>query len=409
MSNLMKSFIAKATAVVFIATFLLMPGATFAEAKTSIPDPILRMFDEYGKISSLKTNSVLQGEIDGGGVAVDFSVKIDSVTNTKDKAEVNFTLTASSNSADFIDSVGASSVSVAGSFRMLSTKKAYLYFKTLPEIDGMDLSMFEGRWIDLSKSLKDYVEVEGKPETFAKSVARMKSALIAHPAFIFTESGSTSAFYRYNITLNESELQGFLESANADAVSVSDISPSEAFEKVDDLTIYLTIDKKTYLPKQMGASILMDDSVDGEEVTLTMSFTSTYSAYNEKVTIKKPSKSKSFEKLMEEFFGKQFGIMDSLESARSKGMDAATKSNIMTARIQAELYYDTYGSYTGMCTGDATIKNALKAAGTSACYASGQSFGISAPLTKGYYCVDSQGYGMVTTKQAVSSKDFSCN
>lgn len=302
----MKAFLTKAAALVLMGTFLVLPGATFAEARTSIPDPILRMFDEYGKVSSLKTNSVLEGEIEGGGVAVDFSVKIDGVSNTKDKAEVNFTLTASSNSRDFIDAVGASTVTVSGSFRMLSTKKAYLYFKNLPDIDGTDLSMFEGRWIDLSKSLKEYVEVEGKPESFSKSIARMKSALIAHPAFIFTETGSTSSFYRYAITLNESELQGFLESANADAVSVSDISPSEAFEKIDDLTVYLTLDKKTYLPKQLSASLLLDDTVDGEDMTLTMNFTNTYSAYNEKVKVKKPSKAKDFEKLMEEFIKKEF-------------------------------------------------------------------------------------------------------
>jgi prepilin-type N-terminal cleavage/methylation domain-containing protein len=45
-------------------------------------------------------------------------------------------------------------------------------------------------------------------------------------------------------------------------------------------------------------------------------------------------------------------ILASLDSARAKGTDAATKSDIDNARAQAELYYDSQSpnTYAGVCT-----------------------------------------------------------
>jgi len=38
-------------------------------------------------------------------------------------------------------------------------------------------------------------------------------------------------------------------------------------------------------------------------------------------------------------------VLASLNSARTKGRDAAVKSNLATVRVQAQLYYDIYGKY----------------------------------------------------------------
>lgn len=75
-------------------------------------------------------------------------------------------------------------------------------------------------------------------------------------------------------------------------------------------------------------------------------------------------------------------VLASLNSARSKGADAAIKANLNNIRAQAELYYDsnssTYGTFTaGVCPGtantgtgavfyDANMKNALQQAGIQA-------------------------------------------
>jgi len=43
-------------------------------------------------------------------------------------------------------------------------------------------------------------------------------------------------------------------------------------------------------------------------------------------------------------------VLASLNSARSKGSDAAIKAAMSGARAQAELFYDTPQSYSGVCT-----------------------------------------------------------
>ena len=40
-------------------------------------------------------------------------------------------------------------------------------------------------------------------------------------------------------------------------------------------------------------------------------------------------------------------VLAALNTARSKGSDAAVKSNLVNLRPQAEIYYDTYSCYTG--------------------------------------------------------------
>lgn len=106
-------------------------------------------------------------------------------------------------------------------------------------------------------------------------------------------------------------------------------------------------------------------------------------------------------------------VLASLNTARGKGADAAVKSNLNNMRAQAELYYDNNnGSYTNLCTADASVVKALTAAMTAggatsvvtsgaagnattvSCYAAGQTYVIQAPLKTtgaGYWCVDNSG------------------
>lgn len=57
-------------------------------------------------------------------------------------------------------------------------------------------------------------------------------------------------------------------------------------------------------------------------------------------------------------------VLASLNSARTKGSDAAIKAAISGARAQAELFYDTAQTYAGMCAaGSGTIHAQLLNAG----------------------------------------------
>ncbi len=141
-------------------------------------------------------------------------------------------------------------------------------------------------------------------------------------------------------------------------------------------------------------------------------------------------------------------VLASLNTARTKGSDAAIKANIETVQVQAELYYDTANRYAtvavagGDCGAsisssifaDPTILQALssvKAAnGGTVLYCNigpsnnGANYAIATPLRGGgYYCADNTGvsrsantagtpYTGTTgggTPALTDSSDYTCN
>ena len=118
-------------------------------------------------------------------------------------------------------------------------------------------------------------------------------------------------------------------------------------------------------------------------------------------------------------------VLASLNSARSKGADAAIKSGLANARAQAELYYDANGnSYASVCTAsvgttagiftmvrgatDASLGSAAtitgnttaQAASTAVCHDSDGAWAASVPLktaNTSYWCVDSTGKSASTS------------
>jgi len=106
-------------------------------------------------------------------------------------------------------------------------------------------------------------------------------------------------------------------------------------------------------------------------------------------------------------------VLASLNTARTKGSDAAVKAGMSNARAQAELYYDaqTPNAYTSVCTGtggigtiltgaaaqsadaDGTVSNdAVATATVATCNDVAGSWAAEMPLKGGqYYCVDSTG------------------
>jgi prepilin-type N-terminal cleavage/methylation domain-containing protein len=118
-------------------------------------------------------------------------------------------------------------------------------------------------------------------------------------------------------------------------------------------------------------------------------------------------------------------VLASLNTARSRGADAAIKSNLANARAEAELFYDTAGNY-GTAGSGFAVANVCNAAGTNvigdslaaataagsasvSCVvtASGAAWAASAQLksTSQFYCVDSVGYASTT---AAVNADGSC-
>jgi prepilin-type N-terminal cleavage/methylation domain-containing protein len=129
-------------------------------------------------------------------------------------------------------------------------------------------------------------------------------------------------------------------------------------------------------------------------------------------------------------------VLASLNSARSKGADAAIKGNLTGARAQAELYYDSAtSSYNGVCLTDVTGAKSIKtqidgakvAAGITSATAN-DAVGVSKTATcndiatgwaaevpmkttdTSFFCVDSTGQSIVTaTTSLTTTTDVTCN
>ncbi len=104
-------------------------------------------------------------------------------------------------------------------------------------------------------------------------------------------------------------------------------------------------------------------------------------------------------------------VLASLNTARSKGSDAAIQTDLSGIRTQAQLFSaDNGNSYTGMCE-SATVANQIAGADTAnggeaedvVCNVNaedGSTYAVSSPLVSipgTFYCVDSTGVGTTTT------------
>ncbi|MDB4992015.1 MAG: gspG [Parcubacteria group bacterium] len=116
-------------------------------------------------------------------------------------------------------------------------------------------------------------------------------------------------------------------------------------------------------------------------------------------------------------------VLASLNTARSKGADAAIKSNIDNARAQAELFYDSQSpqTYAGVCTALATANGlaslqtgVTNAGGTPNCVSNGTTWLFSSPLktqvagVTQYFCVDNTGKSETTATAPSSTAGSAC-
>ncbi len=111
-------------------------------------------------------------------------------------------------------------------------------------------------------------------------------------------------------------------------------------------------------------------------------------------------------------------VLASLNTARSKGADAAIKSDINNARAQAELYYDSNSNtYTTVCTAGTSNISAMITAATNAgstdvdCADTSTAWALQAQLKSSsqYYCVDSTGNSTTTAASSISAdSDLVC-
>ena len=113
-------------------------------------------------------------------------------------------------------------------------------------------------------------------------------------------------------------------------------------------------------------------------------------------------------------------VLASLNTARSKGTDAAIKANLTNTRAQAALFYDPGSTYAGVCaattanngisagvlaastaagTGAVVVNGAVQTATTANCNDAAGGYAAEVKLkanTTDYFCVDSSGAAKTT-------------
>ncbi len=113
-------------------------------------------------------------------------------------------------------------------------------------------------------------------------------------------------------------------------------------------------------------------------------------------------------------------VLASLNTARSKGNDAAVMSDLGGIRTQAQIFYgDNANSYTGVCAESTIAKQitgaeiANGAANTVVCNASATAYAVSSglitPSPAAYYCVDSVGTATTTATALVTGGATVCS
>ena len=123
-------------------------------------------------------------------------------------------------------------------------------------------------------------------------------------------------------------------------------------------------------------------------------------------------------------------VLASLNTARTKGSDAAVKSSMANSRAQAELFYDAGQTYAGVCaagantirtilagaasnsaaTGGTLSDDAAASATVATCNDSAAAWASEMPLKGGsWFCVDSTGKSQINAAVGLAAGgDYAC-
>lgn len=356
-------------------------------------------------------------------------------------------------------------VSAAGDFGDLSFKvdadalkkdtSYYFRINNMPSLFG-DLSSIKGQWVKvdsaasttasnswnqfqyvaarLPEAEKSYKENRAQAAAALRRLAEFADSvhLLIFKGAPHSEKVDGRLLYRYDLEANKEAILPFYtqvaEEANTndslrglslfDDPGMVEYLRSDEFAQVFDYfnkntSLTLWVDPQGYPAKLVFTMrVVPPDTATqlaAKQVNLTWELG--LSDINEFVDITPPSDAKPIQELVSAL---DKNISYSLDSARTKGNDAAIKSNLSTIQVQAELFYggtggNSYGSQTwrtgaaSSCTGgmykDAAAAKALAAADTAngegkgvACYANGSSYLVGAELaSSGWWCVDSMG------------------
>lgn len=322
------------------------------------------------------------------------------------------------------------------------------YFFRLNNFPSFFLSFFgyveKGKWIKLDSEedslsiLPNPEELEEDYEEYENELAKaVKMAVrIADQEKLFTfksnpsqEKVDNKTLYKYELDIEQQTFKNFykrfieeLESdpetkvfANSESKAVLRFIESKDYSKIfdfyrDNLDFTLLVDNKGFpaLFEMKIRVIPSEESYTLKDKQLILKIKTEIGNINRKLDIKTPKDYTEMKDLYDN---------SPLSGARDKGSDASIKANLSNTRAQAELVYDDYRNYNGVCE-DSTIKNAIEAANSA--YDEGEvvlcrdgsddgandSWAIVSPLKseeESYFCVDSTGSAKLLTSNNIGS------
>ncbi len=308
-----------------------------------------------------------------------------------------------------------------------STDGTYNEFSSLAESMSSVEEKYKKNRAELAATLKDVATLADQNKLFAFKSSPTK------------ESVDGRSLYRYGLTLRKESVIAFYKEllANSEKYKSLQITQDDGLleylqsKEFDDVFAY--VDENTSLtlwtdadgyPAQGEYKIRIvppDTALPLTDKQIDIVFKLTFKDVNKPVQIEVPPGAKSVETVVREIENNTDGP---LGTARMKGNDASIKSNLSTLQAQAELYYDSNGSYgtqerkvgsATSCTGgmfkDTYIASALKSIDSTngegknvLCYAYGTGYIAGADLaSKGWYCVDSSGSNYEETGSVASA------
>ncbi len=243
------------------------------------------------------------------------SLHVELVLNIEENSSSEVTIIKLSNDSDKLDPNNTKSKGeievVSGdkfSFKLnyvIINKKLFFKIDNISPIMGMDLSFFQGKWIESGESFK---QDNQESKTLGESIEEIKEILIFKQE-LKDEKIDNKRVYHYLLEINEEKLKELSQIATPVSGIVGGVGSIEKqVEDIKDFEINYFIGKRDELLYKISAY----KEVEEESRKESLSFEMTFSDFNKELYIEAPQEAQSLEEVLEGLFGESIeGLMQS--------------------------------------------------------------------------------------------------
>lgn len=218
-----------------------------------------------------------------------------------------------------IEIVSGDSLSFTLNYVMIN-KKLFFKVDNIPPIMGMDLSFFQGEWIDVGESSE---QEDQETKSLGEFIEEIKEILILKQELKDDKIDSRKV-YHYLLGINEEKLKELSQNATDAIVSSvpligGTIGSNESIEKqlenIKDFEMNFFIGKRD----ELLYKISIYDEVGDESGKKSLSLEMNFSDFNKEIDIQVPEGARKIEEILQEMFGGFMGIeIDNIRDSINK-------------------------------------------------------------------------------------------